>query len=879
MTNTRIRTCAFVPGTGTPGITAELYALALPAEWRAVLLDLFGHGRNPERIRSVPVRRLRQLLHAVAPELIALSRDTSPGDPDPVLYCARPFPPAVLQALLTAWAADLPRGEDGLRLAREALGRLPAADLQWTRTEVDLLEHSQTAGGTAAPADRLYELLPEFLARQIASQDPYTFEGVRLRFVQAPPSERGAAELVSWPPRSVPGIGGRSWHFSLYLRISLQTVPFDPQPRIHLHAGVRRWVSGRRVYIPRGDSVSVYLAADAPWLDGAPRPDELRFGRGRLEWRPREKGCWAMGGPEEMLSRLTLATQFPDPQDLITDPGSWLDSQGGITAAVVYSTAMAQAHGVGAGLMPRDREPLLEWAAQALTPGLVAVPDLARSALPNRPSNAPARGPAAGAGTADIAAADQAAAAVRRAQLAQIQGERNFIVDVFCQTTAVREALIDAAVQDLGLAGAELPAQPDALAWATSELDVQIRLHKLGVLGSGLLLDGAVPVTRDQRDAAVAERRLEVARYMGTLPPGGSLALAEIDPPARFAGPPADPKIAMRLGFCDAHLVSQFIHPPAEDDDTDATIQHRALAAWQDGLRQAGLASLPAHSLGSRIPAGLQYLAIWVVRKNSSGPTGHAHFLPVAVLMRPGSPGALGITPQLAQWVPYGDMLQSIGQNGTMEETWSREAAQALTERFIRQVLYTTRSRPTLLLTHAQNLRSWWPSIANSAVIPDRIGFGGSFDRSALYGAGLRHVRVRDGDSFETPQWFAPDSRAGLPGLAAGLWLPPDAGPDNRIFFSTTSKPVTASHAAVSASKLVPRPGRSKADTGLQASNPSLLEIAVLASGSDDDPEVLAALAHQLRISPDHRDALRLPVPLHLASLAAEYVLHAEGTA
>lgn len=870
MTYSSIRPCAFMPADETP-LTAEFSALAFPAPWRAVLLDLYRHGRgNPDKIRSVPIRRFRQLLHAVAPEVIALNRDASPDDADPVLYCARPFPPAVTRALVAAWAADLPRGDDAAGAARAALLQLGAGDLQWTRTAVDLLEQSVTAGGTAQPAERLYALLPEFLARRITSQAPYTFEGVQLRFVQAPPSQRGAAELVSWPPRTfAPGHRTRLWHFSLYLRISLQTVPFDPRPRIHLHAGVRRWESDRKVYIPQGDSVSVYLAARAPWIDGAPAPDEFRFGKGSLVWRPRDKSGWAQGGPEEMLQRLTFATEFPDPQDLVSDPAPWLDSPGGVTATVVYSTAMKKVHGV-AGLMPRDRSPLLEWAAQALEPAFVPVPDLVRSAMPARPSNAPARKPATQTGTTD-------AASTRRAQLAQVLGERNFIVDVFSQTTQIRDAIIDAAIEDLGLAGTELPGQAGTRTWTTSELDVQLRAHELGALGSGLLLDGEAPATRDQRDTAVAERRAVVAGHADALPPGGSLALAEIDRPDKFAGPLADPKIAMRLGFADAHVVSQFIHPPGEDDNPDETIPHRALATWQDGLRQAGLASLPAHSLGDRIPASLQYLAIWIVRKNKSGPTGHSHFLPVAVLMRPDSPGALGITPRLAQWVPYGDLLQSIGQNGTIEETWNREAAQSLTERFIRQVLYMTRSRPTLLLTHAQNLRSWWPSLANSAVIRDHVGFGGSAGQATVYGPELRHVRVRDSDSFETPQWFAPNENTGRPGLAEGLWLPADAGPGNRIFGSTTAKPATAVRAAVSASKLVPRSAvRPTIDTGQAAWNPSLLEITVLACGADDNPEAFAALTHQLRITTDHRDALKLPVPLHLASLAAEYVLHAE---
>jgi hypothetical protein len=879
MTYSRIRPCAFMPGTQGQPFVAEFSALAFPPGWRAALLDLYRHGRNPDKVRSVPVRRFRQLLHAAAPELIALTRDTSPDDADPLLYCSRPFPAPVLRALVAAWAADLPRGGDAAAPLRDTLLRLQARDLQWTRTPVDLLEQSVTAGGTAEPAERLYALLPEFLARRIADQGPYTFEGVQLRFVQAPPSQRGAAEVVSWPPRTfAPGNGTRIWHFSFYLRISLQTVPFDPRPRIHLHAGVRRWESDRKVYIPPGDSVSVYLAARAPWIEGAPVPHEFRFGRGSLVWRPREKACWALGGPEEMLRRLTFATEFPDPQDLVNDPAPWLDGPGGTTAAVVYSTAMKKAHGVGPGLMPRDRSPLLDWAAQALEPAFVPVPDLVRSTMPAKPANTPVRKPTAETSTDDAAARDGASAtSTRRGHLAQVLGERDFIVDVFCQTTQIREALVDAAIEDLGLAGAELPGRAGTRTWATGELDVQLRLHELGALGSGLLLDGEVPATRDQRDAAVAERRVVVARHMGGLPPGSSLVLAEIDRPERFAGPLADPKIAMRLGFADAHLVSQFIHPPGDDDDPDATIPHRALAAWRDGLRQAGLASLPAHSLGDRIPADLQYLAIWIVRKNKSGPTGHAHFLPVAVLMRPDSAGALGIVPRLTQWVSYGELLQAIGENGTIEETWNREAAQALTERFIRQVLYMTRARPTLLLTHAQNLRSWWPSLTNSAVVPDQVGFGASMSRVSLYGPGVRHIRVRDADSFETAQWFAPNENNGRPGLAEGLWLPADAGPGNRVFGSTTAKPVTASHAAVSASKLVPRSSeRPRMDTGQHAWNPSLLEIAVLATREDDDPEAFAALAHQLRIIPDHRDALKLPAPLHLASLAGEYVLHVE---
>ena len=287
---------------------------------------------------------------------------------------------------------------------------------------------------------------------------------------------------------------------------------------------------------------------------------------------------------------------------------------------------------------------------------------LERDALTAGPP--PARTPAAKVLGPDAREDSSGAARLRRRQLADVLGDRNFVVDVFYQATMTRDAIVQAATADLGLADTEIPGEANIQAWTTGELDIQLRLHDLGALGSDLLLDGEVPTSRDQRDAAVAERRMVVARHMGALPPGGSPVLAEIDTPGRFAGPLADPKIAMRLGFADAHPVSQFIHPPGDDDDPDETIPHGALAAWRDGLRQAGLASLPAHSLGDGVPADLQHLAIWIVRKNKSGHTGHAHFLPVALLMRPDSPGALGIVPRLTQWVPHGELLQAIGQNG-----------------------------------------------------------------------------------------------------------------------------------------------------------------------------------------------------------------------
>jgi hypothetical protein len=110
------------------------------------------------------------------------------------------------------------------------------------------------------------------------------------------------------------------------------------------------------------------------------------------------------------------------------------------------------------------------------------------------------------------------------------------------------------------------------------------------------------------------------------------------------------------------------------------------------------------------------------------------------------------------------------------------------------------------------------------------------------------------------------------------LWTDPSAVSDTaRVFWSTTPKARTFK-LSVAADKLAPRvntKGKLVIDTGEAAWNPNLVELAVLGCHPEDgdSPEALALAAHQLRQPADFPDALSLPLPLHLAGLAQEYVL------
>lgn len=402
----------------------------------------------------------------------------------------------------------------------------------------------------------------------------------------------------------------------------------------------------------------------------------------------------------------------------------------------------------------------------------------------------------------------------------------------------------------------------------------------------------------------------------------------------------SDPKFALRLGFADVRRLTQFIVTPRRPD-------HRAKAAdtrfeklkscWQDGLRQLGHRIVPRHSLGDAIPADIQYVGFWLVKRRTDGPTREAGLVPVAVRIRPGAGGGEAITGWdhvNGSWLPYAEFLLRLSAQAVLpvavddtpdgpdpagqdrpedpsedaeedDGTDTTEPGDQLTPGrlekrrvqvadAVQELLFSLRDTPALLLVHAQNARRFWPWLQNAVVQKDHVQIhGGPVQRLALQGPDLRLVRLRDKSGDETSQWWARDKPSGSgdgdadsgetaverAGIAKGLWRSPFAKEDNRVFSSTSPKSSSATNSAVVASRWsfreYTRNGRTgmTIDTGRPAWNPALLEVAVIGCQPGDDPEAWAALTHQLRMAPDYRDMLALPLPNHLARKAQEYVL------
>jgi hypothetical protein len=675
MTYETIHAAAYLPRPGAEPPHAVYQTLAFPRAWREAIIDLYRHGkRTPQKIQSVPIHRLNSAIRAIAPDLVSVATKAAIDDSAPWLYTTAPYPASVVSAFVNSWLQDLQPSNEAFPIVRQTARNLETASLAWRPETVNLLEQVQTDGGTADPARRLYRLLPEVIAADIERLTPYEHNGEKVAFRRV--ATDWGAELMSWPPledkTKDKDKTTRAWNYSGFIKITLQTVPFSPLPAVHLHTGVRRWLRGR-IWLPAERGVTSYLLADGPWLTDT--PEAARFATARLVWDKRlRQVAWGLRGPAGILSRL-IAREFPPPDVLYKEAEAWLTGRDGVTAAVAHHTMMDR-HGVGAGLMPSERQRLTEWAAQAATLArhFRRAGDMRRSEITARTPHrtlrnkvpTPTKNPtpeklaAAEEKNAQIAAHN---AAVRRVRVAAVVAEQGLNAHLLYQTDRMRDELIRAAADSLHLAGSQIKTGPDTWLWQADELTVRIHARRLGDLGAPLG-DGTAPRRGEEQADAVKARRTQVRDYLRDLADPSQIVFIELEGREAFRGKPTtDPKYAIRLGCSDAGRVSQFFRPHTEaeqDASEEGDDGHRADAAWADGLRQLGMRIVPEHSLGDAIPHDLNQVAFWMVKRRSDGPTGKPQLTPIAVLIRPGQNCIMGRSPETQGWVPYPDLLKRL---------------------------------------------------------------------------------------------------------------------------------------------------------------------------------------------------------------------------
>jgi hypothetical protein len=710
--------------------TADYRALPFPEQARSSLLALCNHGlkEGAKPYQTIPTSRMDGVLQSLAPDLIVRGRPSVPHAPgeDYWLYAPaelpHPLPDQTMHSLMAAWLRDLGSKDaittDGYRkVLLDTFAELKEVPLVWADVlDVDLLGCPVTEGGTATPSPRQYQLATDALARRIMALAPYEFEGGALRFRALPrgPRDQGA-ELMSQPYMRM--VNNKPWWFSITINVSLHTIPFEAQPRLHLHTGVRRWATYPRadtglLHLAFRRATTVYLSPSIPWLPGAPTSDRYAVARltrvrggddgdaGRVDW--------VGNGPAGMLRGLSLRQEFPDPAALLSAPLDWLGDGPGVRAAVVHSNHMG-AHGIGAGLMSHQRSLITEWAEQALPTGLVRAPQLTRSTVgSDKPANVRSNATGAAKKTEEARAARARRRALAVSTQAQPDGaspnaaEQPPVVEarLLWQTAELRTSAIDAFAEILGLDGdggapqpdhsnpdavaeefdSATPGSPVLLQWHTPELTVRLRCLPLsGGLADKLDVDAMVRTKGQALADAVGQRRSELVEFLaadGANPGSPSLALVEIAHRSTFRPSRTDPKFAVRLGCADAGVLTQFAVVPssAKAIKTHANVDHRVRSGWLDGLRQLGIRVLPEHTLGGNLPEALRYAAVWMVKRRKDGPTGLPLHLPVAVMVTPlpqggGLAKVQGWDDDTAEWIPYPAFLLGLVKKAEIPDT------------------------------------------------------------------------------------------------------------------------------------------------------------------------------------------------------------------
>jgi|SRR5579859_1168895 len=650
-----IQPIIFVPTDPDPE-PVLLWSLAFPNAWVPAIHRLQQEvaGREDEPV-SVPIRSLNAVLRALVAPLATLPGDTKArrdGSTPAWLLARQPIDPGLIWLIVQAWLDQQYRACPSYPQVRPTMGE---ADLAWVEHLVDWRGASPGAH-TADPADRhAWLALPLLLAdRLTAAGATLRVRDEQRRLIRVPVDE--GAELMTWPPVYHTDRRGQ-WGYSYTVRITAQSVIGDPQLRIHLGFGIRRWVSfllgGKPAYL--GPTArSVFLHPTQPWLQqdasSMATVARLKAAREGDEWVAR----WE--SPVAAIAN-RLQGHFPAARDLHARPETWIRGVDGVEAAMVH--LHQQGHPVSPGLdlqtreeLARALEPFLEPEWELIAPHrrvpMPASPPRGKHPLTEHLRDVPAERRLQG-------LVDSVGSKVTIEVYATSDALRDMVADqVHAWLTRSRPQPVEAAAEELGSGTGALPAgeattggavviqagasaagvgsaggqqgaqrrrpraraaepvperAPDREEIALPGGRLRIIQRSLGSLADPLPRDQAEQWSGHKRVARTQERAAAILNALGQAEEP-TLAIVELphyqDPAQRALRAQfrlVDPKIAIRLGMAKAGRVTQFITPPLVEDgpraprrggvDVALDLRHRSGNAVLDGLRQLGYLPAP----------------------------------------------------------------------------------------------------------------------------------------------------------------------------------------------------------------------------------------------------------------------------------------------
>lgn len=860
MTYNQLRTLSFRLNESKSLKRHTFQALSFPETWKDELKNLQAEitDRSVDKI-NVPIANLNKTLRALVPNLIYIepyAAKSGERAPKRWLYATEAIDTQALYLIITAWVhTQFSKASDARR--SQLLKKLKAVDWQW-EPSIITGKWSQEENGTAKLDISNFILLPHVLAAKLSQNDVLiTFGSENLRFRRAPLGVGTlGAELVSWPPIKYDD----KWYWSVVITFTLQTIPFQSFPVLHCDLSLRRWCSKPIKYLPGGKETSVYLLTNVPWLKNLPYSNSFQVAS--IKWARIGSKFGLIWGSKlpELLDRLNLQRKFPAPDRIKDDPTSALNLEDSPNAGALFRYGIKPKHGVGPGLSPLDRRTLAEAIAELIAPQWEFVEPLPRVKLSPKVATNPF--------FPKKKTAESEFQKQRVKAIAEAVGD-NLTVEIWYQRETMRDESIKAIRDWLGIPeSASFPYN-----FPEEDFILDVRSQPLGALGDKLALDSGIKNEKTRRRQAISQRGEEVAEKVEAVS-GVTAALVELAGPDGFDSASEDPKQALRRGFALCDRLTQFI------STEEKSLSHRAKSGFLDLLRQLGVQGAPPKIAieKHKLPDPLHYVGLWLMKHNSpTSADGSVQRVPVIVYMSSDSTEIKAIARGFDGWLPYREALLAIAKGEVKGVARMEQTIPFIKDKLTNDVLPLG---DTLLVCHAQNLRSAWKWLTNGNIATDTVAFAKEPQQPVEKLKGLRIVRVRDNQRQETPEWYAQNEVLAEKDKEQG-WSEGIFQMGERVFASTYNKPKQFQK-SVNLSKV--SSSTNKKGKALEASpdvafrNPGLVELTVACIQPDDEILPWAAITHKLRhIALQYDEALKLPLPLHLAKQMEEYVLLIEN--
>ena len=835
------------------------YRLPFPEKWKMEIKKVQAAITNKSVDEvNIPITLLNKAMRALVPDLIYIEPHAAKSGEKPWLYCTdNSIPSEQLFLIIQAWLKTQ-FWKEGETHYSNLLKKLKSEDLHWEEVKLNVGNWRTHDNGTAdLGSDNDFIILPHVIAAKFSQKNVSLEIGSEiLKFRRAPRAVGSkGAELISWKPLSF-----NDNYWSVVITFTTQTIPFQSFPVLHCDLSLRCWVSCPITELPKDKETSVYLLTQVPWLEDFPNSTSFQVAPITGNWIKENKdenqfNYQAKWGSKlaALLDNLNPKNPFPKPQDIIGNPVLSLNLNGNTNAALVYRNGIKPPHHVQFGLPPLERRRITEKIAELLVPEWELVPQIQRVKTGRCQTSENYFIP----NTKMKREYSEEELTAKRVSTIYKEIRQSLTVEIWYIHEATREELIKSICDYLGIPeNAEFP-------YSFTEFTFNIKSQLLGSLGEALQLNSKIKDERDRRRDAIGEREKQVA---AKVPQTSEMTVAIIElPPAERFQKENDPKNALRSGFAKVNRLTQFISTEPNN------LSHRSLNSFLDLLRQLGVQSSPPKIVMKKasLPDKINYVGVWMIKKYApTGADGEKKIVPVIVYMNSDSPEIQATAFGLDRFLPYREVLLVIAQNNKVKGFANLEQGMS---RFIKPTLEDIlRTGDTLLLCHAQNLRSQaWPWLANKNITQDQVKFGNEKPFKITRFKGLRIVRVRDSQSHETPEWYAPNDNE--QGFSKGIFQIGE-----RVFASTNHPPKSFSiNRKLSKLSSWTKNGKTVAPSpDTYCWNPGLVELTVACIQPNDEIWPWAALTHELRhLALNYDEALKLPLPLYLAQQIEEYVL------